>query len=406
MSNPSQLGAICYGAESSFGETTTTASTLRLPHLGTADTSGLVHNKMESERLRQYLNACPGYVLGTMGGTVKTKTYLTGHGSTTSGATTATPYETWLALFWGNGVVSASAGTTFTGGTATAPTTTASGTFAAGSIGWAGALGDGRANGQPFAVGTHVTTTLTPLTALAAAPSNGDVCYSGYNFYLPETSYSCTSQRLLLQSANVEYLCHGCHPTAVSITGLSPGELPMIEITWQVAWWEYRTDTFPSTVTNNTDNPAATAAGSLFVNDVGTATRSTRTTARKFSINIELGMVTLRGFGGVNQYQDIVGCRRTPSKISCSWTEDADAATTTPVIPGYGTSTTNKHILWGNGGPAGQRVAIYLPNVVSKVVAIQKNENGINSFTYEGHADVGSTTTNDLTLSALRLAFG
>lgn len=405
MSNPSSLGAICYEAESTFGENTGTAATLRLPHLGVVDVSGLVHNKDESERLRQYLNACPGYVLGTMGGSVKTKTYLTGHGSTTAGATTASTYETWLALFWGNGAVSASSGTTFTGGTVTAPTTTASGTFVPGSIGWAGTLGDARGNGQPFVVGTHSTTTLNVLTALNAAPTNADVCASGYTFHLPETSYSCTSQRLLLQSANIEYLAHGCHPTAVTISGLGPAGKPMIEITWAVAWWEYKTTTFPSTVATNTDNPAPVAAGSLFVNDVGTSTRSTRV-ARDFSITIELGMATLRGPGGVNQYQDIIGCRRTPSKISVTWTEDADATTLTPVIPAMGTSTTNKHILWGNGGPIGQRVAFYLPNVVSKIVAVQKDMNGINSFTYEGHADVGTTTTSDLTLSALRMAFG
>jgi len=405
MSNPSALGAICYEAEGSFGETTATATTLRLPHIGTVDVSGLVHNKEESERLRQYLNACPGYILGTMDGTFKTKTYLTGHGSTTAGSTSATAYETWLGLFWGNGAVSAASGTTFTGGTATAPTTTASGTFASGSIGWAGALGDARGNGQPFVVSSHSTTTLNVLTALGGSPSNADVCASGFTFYLPETSYSVTSQRFLLQTADLEYLCHGCHPTAVAITGLSPGELPTIEITWKLAWWEYTTTQFPSTVTGNTDNPAATAAGSLFVQNVGTATRSTRS-ARNFSINIELGMATLPGIGGVNQYQKWVGCRRTPSKITCMWMEDSETATTTPTIPGMGTSTTNKHILYGNGGPIGQRVAFYMPNVVSKVVAIQKNDNGINSITYEGCADVGTTTTTDLTASALRGAFG
>jgi hypothetical protein len=405
VSNPTKLSSICYEAESSFGENTGTAATLRLPVLSSVDASGLVHNKTDADRVVQYLNACPGYVLGTMGGSVKTKTYLTGHGSATSGATTATTYETWLSLFWGNGAVSAASGTTFSAGTATAPTTVASGTFAAGSIGWAGVLGDGRGNGQPFVVGTHSATTLNLLTAMGASPSAADICASGYTFYLPETTFSVTSQRLLLQSANLEYLCHGCHPTAVTIAGLEPGGKPTIEITWAVAWWEYKTTTFPSAVTGNTDNPATTAAGSIFVNDVGTATRSLRT-ARNFSITIELGMATLRGPGGVNQYQDIVGCRRLPSKISVSWTEDADATTLTPVVPAMGTSTTNKHILYGNGGPPGQRVAFYAPNVVAKVVAVQKGEGDINSVTYEGHCDVGTTTTNDLTLSALRGAFG
>jgi hypothetical protein len=95
---------------------------LRIPQVqGAVDASGLVHSRLELQRTVPYLNACPGYTLGTMGGTFKTKTYLTGHGSTTAGATTATAYETWLGLIFGNGAVSAAAGTTFTGGTATAP---------------------------------------------------------------------------------------------------------------------------------------------------------------------------------------------------------------------------------------------------------------------------------------------
>jgi hypothetical protein len=408
MANPGILGAISYEAESVFGETTTTTATLRLPITSAVDASGLVHNKVDASRVVQYRNACPGYILGTMGGNFKTKFYLTGHGSTTSGATTITALETLLGIVFGNAAVSAASGTTYTGtGTATAPATTASATFSAGSVCFNGAANDARGGGQAAAIGTHITTTLNLLTALGGAPSAADVLYSSTMIYPSEspTSTTIASVRMLLQTANLQYLCHGCFPKSLSITGLNPGELPTIEITWEVAWWEYRNSTFPSTTTGNTDNPAAVAGGSIFVNDVGTATRATRSTARGFTIDYSLGVETLRGFGGVNQYQDIVGCRRTPDKIMVSWSEDADAATTTPIIPGYGTSTTNKHILYTSGTTAGARLAIYLPNVVSSVVAIQKMDQNLNRVTFSGHADTGTTTTNDLTLSAFRMAF-
>lgn len=407
MSNPGSLGSITYEAESSFGVDTTTFATLRLPIIGQVDASGLVHNKVDSARTVQYRNDGTAWILGTMGGSFKTKMYLAGHGSTTSGATTITALETLLGVVFGNAAVSASAGTTLTGGTASVPTTTASGTFSAGSLCFVGSQGDARGGAQGYAIATHVTTSLTLLTALIGAPTNGDVLYSATTIYPSEspTSTTVTSLRFLLQTANLQYECHGCFPTAVSISGLNPGELPTIEITWAVAWWRYSTATFPSVVATDTSNPGAVAGGTLQVNTVGTATNAPRT-YRSFQIDYTLGMETLRGPGGVNQYQDIVGCRRTPDKIKVTWTEDADAATTSPVIPGYGTGTNKKHVMYTSSTGAGSRIAIYMPNVCPDTVAIQKVDSNLNRVTFTGMAYTGTTTTNDLTLSAFRLAFG
>jgi hypothetical protein len=407
MSNPSALGSCTYSAESVFGEDSTTINTLRLPIISPVDCSGLVHSKVDAQRVTQYRNDGSAWILGTMSGSFKTRMYLPGHGSTTSGATSLTELETLLGIVFGNAAVSASSGTTATAGTASSITTAASGTFSAGSIAFMGSLGDARGGGQALAVGTHTTTTLTPLTAIGGAPTNGDVIYSATTIYPSEspTSAGVTSCRFLLQTANLMYECHGCWPTAVSISGLNPGELPTIEITWGVAWWRYSTATFPNTTATDTSNPSAVAAGSLFINDVGTATRATRT-FRNFQIDYTLGMEVLKGPGGVNQYQDIVGCRRTPDSIKVSWTEDADAATTTPVLPGYGTATTAKHILYTSATAAGSRIAIYLPKVNVTNVAVQKADGNLNRLSCEGMAVTSGTTTNDLTLSAFRLGMG
>lgn len=407
MANPGSLGAITYETEATFGVDTTTFTTYRLPIIAPVDASGLVHNKIDSERVVQYRNDGSVWILGTMGGSFKTKLHLPGHGSTTASSVTLTSLETLLGYVFGNAAASASSGTTFTGGTATATTTTASGTFSAGSIGFAGVLGDARGGGQAFALATHVTTTGTMLTALGGSPSNGDVMYSGVTIYPNENPTSTTVQslRMLLQTANLSYECHGVYPTAVSISGLNPGELPTIEVTWAVAWWRYSTSTFPSTVSTESNNPAPVAGGSMFINDVGTATRATRT-FRNFTIEYTLGMETLKGPGGVNAYQDIVGCRRTPDKCKVTWSEDADANTASPVLPGYGTGTTLKHILYSSGATIGARIAIYMPRVAVTNVAIQKVDQNLNRLTCEGMAYTGTTTTNDLTLSFFRLGMG
>ncbi len=407
MSNPSALGAICYEQESAFGENVSTFATLRLPILDPVDPSGITQAKIDTSRTQQYLQGGQQWILGIKGGSFKMSMWLPGHGSTTAGATTASATETFLGLVFGNATISAASGTTYTGaGTAIAPTTTASGTFASGSICFNGALGDTHGGAQAAAVSTHAATTLNLLTALGGIPANNDVLYSANNIYLPEspTSATVTSCRFLLQTGNLMYECHGCYPSAVSITGLNPGETPKIEITWTVAWWQYSTATFPSAVATDTSLPAPVAAGSLFVNDVGTATRVTRT-CRDFKIDIKLGVVPLLGPGGVDSRQVCVGARRIPSDITIMWSEDADAATTTPVAPGFGTGTTNKHVLYTVSTGIGSRIAFYAPAVAANTVAIQKIDKNINRVTFSGKAYTGGTTTTDLTASALRMAF-
>jgi len=406
MANPGSLGSITYETEASFGVDTTTFATLRLPITAPIDASGLVHNKIDSERVVQYRNDGTAWILGTMGGSFKTKLYLPGHGSSTSGSPTLTGLETLLGYVFGNVALSATASTTATAGTAASWTSAASGTFSAGSIMFGGSLADTRGNGQAHVISTHSGTTMALLTASNGAPNNGDVIFPTATIYPSEapTSTTVTSLRFLLQTANLMYECHGCYPTAVAISGLNAGELPTIEITWAVAWWRYSTSTFPSTVATEAHNPGAVAAGSLFVNDVGTSTRAVRTW-RNFTVEYTLGMETLKGPGGVNAYQDIVGCRRTPDKIKVSWTEDADAATTTPVLPGYGTATTRKHMLYTSSTAAGSRIAMYFPNLAISNVAIQKVDQNLNRLTCEAMAYTGPTTTNDLTLSSFRMAF-
>jgi hypothetical protein len=407
MSNPGSLQAICYESESSWAENVTTFATLRIPTLGPIQ-SNITHEKLPSERTVQYRSDGTDPILGVQGGEITMESYLCGHGSSTSGATTITAYETFLGrIFGGTSAVSAASGTTATAGTAASWTTAASGTFTAGSIAFFGALADGRGGGQAGVVSSHSGTALALLTATPGAPSNGDVVYSA-GMIFPNTSPTATAitgVRFLHQSANLQYKLHGSFPKSWELSNLNTGQLPRIKHTWGVSAWGYSSATFPTTTSTDTTSPGAVAAGSFFINDVGTSTRATRT-IRDFTVNYTAGVEALEGPGGLWQYQKTIGAVRTPDVIKLTWTEDADATTTSPVLPGYGTATTRKHILYTLSTAAGTRMAMYFPSVCIDNVAVQKIDQNINRLTVEARAYVGPDLSSELTRSPMRIAFG
>lgn len=413
MSNPSALAALEYAPETAFAEASTTFSTHRIPVLDAIDPSGLTWDKEQASRVGQYLNnGGGGYVLMGKGGSFTTKLDLTGHGTDTAGTPTISAMETFLGYVFGNVALSASDSTTVAAGTAAAPTTAASGTFLAGSLARIGALGDGDGDAQLYAVSTHDTTTLNLLTALGGAPVADAVVAPAVNFYLHETPFghglnaTTPGLRFRFLSSNLHYSCRGCAPTGFSLSGLSPGERPQITITWGVADWDAVSGaTFPSVLATTTNNPAMVAAGTLWANDVGTATNARRTDARGLTIDVTLGMQEVRAFGGVGAHQKIRAWQRMPTLVKWSWVEDADATTASPVLQGWGTGSTNKHILATLSASPGKIVGFYSPNVCVSSVPVQMNENGINTLKFEGTAETGTTVTNDLCASAFRMAF-
>jgi hypothetical protein len=400
MSNPSALGTICWEPESAWGEDVTTF-TKRLSVLEAVDPSGLMQSKQDSTRVEQYRQGGSQWVKGVYGGTFKTKIWLAGHGSTMVGSPAIDDYETFLGIVLGNVALSAAASTTTTGGTATVPTTTASGTFSAGGLCRIGSLADGKGNGQFYAIATHTTTSLTLLGDTVTAPVTTNVLYPVVQVYPSSspTNVAITGTRFLIQTANLQYECHGCFPTSISYTGLNTGEMPAVEITWQVSWWRNSTATFPSAVTANTYNPAPVAAGSFNVQVVGTTTRNPRV-MRNFTLDYTLGIVPLKAPGGVNAFQEITGAVRTPDSIKLSWTEDADAATLTPVLAGYGTATNSFHIEYTLSTTDGSAVGFKWPKVCVTNVPTQMNDGGINRLKIEAMAYTGGTTTSALTLAA------
>lgn len=418
MSNPSALSAIEYEAEGAgaFGEDVASFATHRLPIRGPVDASGLLHPKVDPERSQQTRQGGSPYVIMAQGGSFKTKLDLPGHGSTMVGSPTLDAIETIFGYVWGNVALSSAASTTLTGGTAAVPTTTASGTFSAGSMCRIGSVNDARGGGQFYGIATHVTTSLTLLNAMNAGATNGDVLYPVTCIYPAETVTSSAfapgvgagtvpGLRFRLLTGNLRYECHGCYPTSVSLTGLNVGERPTAEITWAVSWWRLTTGTFPSVVASNQYNPAPIAAGSLNVNTIGTTTINRRA-ARNFTVNYKLGIVPLPGPGGANIYQTVVGCRRTVDEIRVSWTEDADAATTTPVLEGYWLDGLPRHLEWSGSVTNGSAIGILMRSInICDARPVQKMDGGINRIMVTAEANTGATLTNDLTQTAFILGF-
>jgi hypothetical protein len=405
MGNPSALLEVNYEVESSFGEDIDTVATYKLHLREPVDMSGIVQKKIASGTVSPYRGEPGDWILGTFEPTFTTKLALPGHGSTTAGAITITALETLLGLIFGNAVTTAT-GSTLTGGTANIPTTTDSGTLDPGDLCFIGALGDTDGEGQCYPVATHSAQNLTLLVDLQGAPQNGAVRYGGTTFYphSDATSTNYTGIRMAVASANTQYLVHGCVPTSATLSGFNPGEVLMADVTWTGAWFEYKASTFPSAVSSDTFNPAPTAAGSLVVNTVGTTTNSstTRRIYRDLAIEIDLGTILCRGPGGVNAYQDIVGAKRGQDSCKVSWSEYAEATTTTPALPGFGTAGSRKHAMLTLSTTDGSRVAFYFPSLRVMNVPAQIDLNGINGYRIECMAGVGPTTTSALTLSKWR----
>ncbi len=403
MSNASALGAIEFEVESAFGENVSTFATHRLPVLDKVDVSGLKHDKIAPARVVQYRNDGTPHIIGAQDGSeIKLKMWLTGHGSATSGATSIDAMETFLGLGIGNVILSSALGTTASGGTATALTVATATGFNPGTLCRVGVIGDGRGNGQFYPVSSHSASTLNLTAGLDAAASGSDIVHAGVTMYPSEapTSASVSSFRLRTLSANLGYELHGCFVKAISLGGLNAGEIPTIELTIGVAWWQYGSGTFPSAVAVSQYSPAPVAAGSFSLQAVGTATR-TKITHRNLAIEWNLGVVPLMGSGGANQYQTIVGARRTTDTYKVSWTEDADAANDT-----RWTAATRLHACITLSAVAGSAVGLYFPNLaISGSRPLQVDDGGINRQRTEAMAYTGTVSTNGITLSAARMAF-
>lgn len=405
MTTPSKQGAACFAIETNFAENTPVFGT-RAPILDAVDLSGFDQTKLVPANVVQGRNEGVSHIKGPMVATFKLKFYWTGHGSATSGATALTTLGTILKLILGGGQASSASGTTCdTGSAADDLTTIAANGFAAGSllrVGTGGIGADGRANGQWAVVEDHSSNDCNLLTALPGAPNSGDVVHSSEVVFLAD---EIKSSRWLLQTAGQQIEAHGCYPTGITISNLNAGQLVTIDVDMAAAWWKPAAATFPTATAFESGGPfqpAPVGGGSFFLQPVGTATRATRN-VRDVQISIKLGVAALPGPNGVHESQTIVGVCRTMDEVSLTFTEDAEAATTTPALAAIHDSSTKYHCLYGWNTTAGAAGAFYFPSLcVMGKKPTQQDRDGINSTTIQFAAYQGPNTNTDLAKSSFR----
>lgn len=404
-SKSSALGALLYGTETNFGETTTTTA-VRLRPIGPV-AYDLQHQGQKQEILRQRPNEGVPWVRGPMGGSISFTLHLTGLGGTCSGAAPASALATLLGYVFGTTATGLATGDTLTGGTAAIPTTTGANGVTAGALVRIGAKGDARGDGQWVAASAHAANSLTLLTAMPAAGSAADVLYSSrlvYPSQTPGTYETITGLRFRFLSAQQQYLCHGCYPTAAEFS-IAVGAIPTVRLTFAVSWWETANGTFPDTTSVQDYAAAPCTGGSMFINAVGTTTRNTLT-VRSVSMSVALNNQGEPGVGGYDEHQLNVGANRGPGDVMVEMTIDSEAAGTDT----YGAlfdvsenSRINRHALYSMSVGDGRALGIYWPNLAQTEMPLQMDDGGVLRKRLRFEAQTGTTTTTDLTLSPWRL---
>lgn len=409
--NASRLGCVLYADEAGGYAEISTTFDQRLPYVGDVNDiiAGLEQSLIDPGHVRQYINERSRGFKSVQGGQFSIRLYLTGHGSTTAGAISATELATFLGRVVGNSDASQDGGT-INAGTSAIQASLTSVTTASGKMLRIGALNDARGGGQYYYV--NVAATATFRNAMLGTPSGGDVVYAPELVYPSEgpTSSSITSLRFQVISSDQRYNIYGCYPTSMSITGLNVGETPMVEVSFACAAWETESaSTFPSSTSTDFFAPAPVAAGTLWINDVGTTTRQV-VDYRNLSLTIDLQTVGKTGPGTPRTYQALAMCRRTKCCARLSFDLDSETAGTDTWGGKWNAadaSRTEQHAVLTLGTGDGQAVGFKFPNLYYiDRRPTQFNGAGLNTKTVSFEAGTGTDTTNDITSAAWMLALG
>lgn len=404
----SKLGAVLYGAESVFGEVSSTVSTRLLP-VGEVDVSGLTREMINYDPVVQYPHDGVQDVRGPDGGNFSLRFPLTGHGSAPTGALTVTDLATLMSYHIGT-LHSSNDGGTFTGGTASAPTVSGM-TLANHSLIRMGVDGDGRGEAHWLAVSAEAGGNVSTLVAAEAAPSNGDVAYVALQLHSDEGSFEdVTGLRFRLMTGNEQWLCNGCYPTSLSFDQLNAGQIPMVTMGYRAARTSVVNATFPDTTSHAAKQPAIVGGGHFTLQAHGTNTR-TKYNLREFSMNIDYQSVPLEGTGGQTEHQICTGARRLGMKTTLTTTFDAETSGTTTFLDIWNTAEASRtfyHALYELSiGGSGNAVAFYFQRMkMTGARPINVNVNGLNRVRVTWECLTNSVTTTDRSLAPWLLAMG
>ncbi len=394
-----RLGAASYELESGWAEATDTFGT-RLQVIGDPIVPADIQERIAEQITQQRSEEGKLGVRGPWQGQFSIELALTGHGGTTAGALTATHLHLLLLNFIGGGSVDSVGTTVDAAPTSASEFALVGGTVESGNLIRVGTIGDTRGNGQ-FAAVDNIST-ITLLTALDATPDAADVVYAAQMIYPLEEANLATiaSTRWLLQTANGQWKARGCFPMSVTFSGLNVGELPRINLTYGVSRWEEANETFPDVTATDAKDGSVVAAGSVFMQDVGTVTRQ-KFAIRNWNLTIDQQVQPLMCPGGQDQYQVITGAVRTRCAASFDLTVDSEASGTNTLNDIY-TGTALQHVLVSLSVVDGKALAFYFNNCRPTNYVTQEATDELNRRTIALEALTGPDTTSEETEASWR----
>lgn len=340
---------------------------------------------------------------GHRSGTLRIKARVPGHNTAPTGALTTTWLHTLLGDALG-GKLSNAAGTTLSAASsASSFTLTTSTNWGDGYIGRVGSKGDGRGDGQPFVASGVAADVVTALTALPATPNSSDVVYGCLLAFLTEGASLVTKRFAVMHSTTgAQFVLQGCQLASFDIEYDFEG-MPMIELVYSVAYWETSAISFPNSTALSASNSAPNAGGSLFLQAVGTATRSVLPVAT-MKLSVELGLEPQIGPGGSAHYQNVCGWVRTAFDVKVTigvpWTADWQTFWDTE-----NASLTNKHLLFAANAGHGRVSGFYCPSMFpcGERPSVPVNVKEQDYVTFMLQATEGPDTDTALSRSSLRL---
>ena len=409
--DPSRLQHLSYVAEGAWGEVSTSmAGAQQIPHVGMVDLGGLRQAMIEVGRAQQYKNAIDKRVVGPWSDARFTfRVELTGHGGATSSAVTISELENLIAWAHGAVVRTSTSGHTFGAGSTESALVTAAAPPAMGVGGLfrVGDKKDTRGDGQWGVVEAFSGTALSSEVALPVAPNNGDVLHTAVNVYTYESTFTLSSKRFNIKTADEQWVLHGCFAEQITYVGGNAGELLYAEITVRVSWGEQVSATFPDTTTTAawTYNGAPNAAGGIFMQDYGTVTRQILA-CRQLAINFQLGVRPLFSHAGADSYQVITGAKRVQDTCSVQLVIDATGPSAAPTWRTKALARTPQHLLAGYSVGAGTAMACYMPLLQwNEQTPVQTAGDDLNRLVLNLQASTDTSETDELSRSMLRWGF-
>lgn len=401
-----------YATEASFLEYATVPASLtystRIPVIS-IDSGRPEQDRQGDQALQSRQNeSAPGYLLPRAGGAFEFTVPWSGHVTTTVAGLT----EHWLQDLLSDGLgggITAGVGGTIASATDADTFVTAGCTLTAGQIIRVGARGDARGDGQAGVVDTWAAQATQLLTALPAAPASPDVVYATQLAYPAEALAAGTSKRFFhgFGKATQQYHYLGCHLDGITFN-IPIGGLPTLKLRYRYAYWVRATVAVPTAVAMGSCKAVPIAGGSVMVQTVGTTTRALVNPA-EIQLTLDLGLAAQEGpASGQPDYGHINGWQRTHCVPTLSMLIPHPGATTYDALyDADGSSTTHQHILATLSCQDGAALGFYMPRAyLVGPRPTHEEHNGLiyTRLTWRGRE--GTTITNDLTRSAIRLFGG